>query len=191
MVPNPELGQPQPGQKTLHVWSKPIEEGAATTTAADGATTPSNQRPSISEAVSTITKEDFANIANTPCARQGLLTGIATGAGLGGLRFVLRGSHDCQIFPRHTSPAGVLTGFIGNATKSANWAVGFFLLGSIGSFEYCQYLRRSERIQMKRHIEVVSENRREQQRKLVEAKKEQIRLEKERKAAEKSWYKFW
>lgn len=44
---------------------------------------------------------------------------------------------------------------------------------------------------MKRHIEVVSENRREQQRKLVEAKKEQLRLEKERKAAEKSWYKFW
>ena len=88
MASNPENGQPQPGQKTLHVWSKPVEEGANPTEAA----TPSNQRPTISEAVSTIKTEDFANIANTPCARQGLLTGIATGAGVGGLRFVLRGS---------------------------------------------------------------------------------------------------
>lgn len=66
-----------------------------------------------------------------------------------------------------------------------------FVLGSTASYEYCQYLRRAERIQMKRHIEVVSENKRELARKAVEEKKEQIRLEQERIAAQKPWYKFW
>ena len=75
--------------------------------------------------------------------------------------------------------------------KSTNWAVGFFLLGSIASYEYCQYLRRAEKIQMKRHIEVVNEGRREQARKMMETQKENQRLENERKAPEKSWYKFW
>lgn len=166
--PQPELlpqSQPQPGEKTLHVWSKPIENESATE---NGATKP-NARPTITEAVSMIKKDDFANIANTPCARQGFVTGIASGAGLGGLKFVIQG----------------------NATKAANWAVGFFVLGSMASYEYCQYLRRVERRQMKRQIEVVTENRREQAKKLMEARKEHQRLEAERKAAERPWYKFW
>lgn len=89
MASNPGDGQPQSGQKTLHVWSKPIEEGEDG--AKGDATTPSNGRPTISDAVGMIKKEDFTNIQNTPCARQGLLTGIATGAGVGGLRFVVKG----------------------------------------------------------------------------------------------------
>lgn len=45
---------------------------------------------------------------------------------------------------------------------------------------------------MKRHIEVVSENKREQARKAAEGKKEQLQLEQERMAAaQKPWYKFW
>lgn len=44
---------------------------------------------------------------------------------------------------------------------------------------------------MKRQIEVVTENRREQAKKLMEARKEHQRLEAERKAAERPWYKFW
>lgn len=44
---------------------------------------------------------------------------------------------------------------------------------------------------MKRQIEVVSETRREQAKKLMDAKREHLRLEAERKAAEKPWYKFW
>ena len=74
-------GAPQdPNHKTVNVWSKPITEQDAT-----------GSQPTISEAVSTIKPEDFANIGNTPCARNSLLTGIGAGFGLGGLRFVLGG----------------------------------------------------------------------------------------------------
>jgi cytochrome c oxidase assembly protein subunit 20 len=90
MASNQDDGQPKPGEKTLHVWSKPIEQNEATAGGDNGATS-TNSRPTISEAVSMIKKDDFANVANTPCARQGFITGIASGAGIGGLRFVLRG----------------------------------------------------------------------------------------------------
>ncbi|OAQ66422.1 hypothetical protein VFPPC_14334 [Pochonia chlamydosporia 170] len=168
MAPNIENAQPDPNQKTLHVWSKPIEQLEQPDNQGNDKNT-NNGRPTISDAVGMIKTEDFANVHNTPCARQGFLTGIATGAGFGGLRFVLKG----------------------NAVNAANWAVGMFVLGSTASYEYCQYLRRAERIQMKRHIEVVSENKRELARKAAEEKKEQIRLEQERIAAQKPWYKFW
>ncbi|POR36139.1 Cytochrome c oxidase protein 20, mitochondrial [Tolypocladium paradoxum] len=169
MAPNSENEPPNPSQKTLHVWSRPVEQrDGQQQQQQDGSGTP-NARPTITDAVSMIKKEDFANVASTPCARQGFLTGIASGAGLGGLKFVLHG----------------------NANKAANWAVGMFVLGSVASYEYCQYQRRSERTQMKRHIEVVSENRREQARKAAEEKREQLRLEQEREAAQKPWYKPW
>ncbi|KAL6400720.1 Cytochrome c oxidase protein 20, mitochondrial [Ilyonectria robusta] len=98
--PQPELlpqSQPQPGEKTLHVWSKPVENEAATE---NGATKP-NARPTITEAVGMIKKDDFANIANTPCARQGFVTGIASGAGLGGLKKCDQG---CQLGRRILRP---------------------------------------------------------------------------------------
>lgn len=44
---------------------------------------------------------------------------------------------------------------------------------------------------MKRHIEVVSENRREQARRLAEERKEQLLLDKDTQAAAKPWYKLW
>ncbi|EWG43067.1 hypothetical protein FVEG_04698 [Fusarium verticillioides 7600] len=169
MASNPQEGQPMPGDKTLHVWSKPIEQNEATTVNGEHGATPTNNRPTISEAVSMIKKDDFANVANTPCARQGFITGIASGAGVGGLRFVLKG----------------------NPGSAANWAVGMFVLGSMASYEWCQYLRREERRQMKRHVEVVSENRREQARKIQEARREHDKLEAEKKAAGKPWYKVW
>ncbi|KAF4957709.1 hypothetical protein FGADI_2948 [Fusarium gaditjirri] len=168
MASNPQQdGQPMPGDKTLHVWSKPIEQNEATTVNGEHGPVPSNNRPTISEAVSMIKKDDFTNVANTPCARQGFITGIASGAGIGGLRSE------------------------GNPGSAANWAVGVFVLGSMASYEWCQYLRREERRQMKRHIEVVSENRREQARKIQEARREHDRLEAEKKAAVKPWYKVW
>ena len=151
-----------PNQKTLNVWSKPIDEQDAANP---------HRHPTIADAVSTIKMDDFANVANTPCARNGLLTGIASGFGVGGLRFILSGK-------------------IG---KSTNWAAGFFVLGSVASYEYCQYLRRCERRQMKRHIEVINEGRKEQAKKRAEEKWEQHRTaEAERQAeAQKRWYKFW
>lgn len=47
--------------------------------------------PSITEAVKTIKSDDFLSVTQTPCARNGFLTGIASGAGIGGLRYVMRG----------------------------------------------------------------------------------------------------
>ena len=96
MAPNSENEPPNPSQKTLHVWSKPVEQQDKAQSLPgqeqqDGSGTP-NARPTISDAVSMIKTEDFATVATTPCARQGFLTGIASGAGLGGLKFVLQGA---------------------------------------------------------------------------------------------------
>ncbi|KAI9902014.1 hypothetical protein N3K66_003831 [Trichothecium roseum] len=164
--PNQAGGFPNPGpnDKTLHVWSKPVEEADA-----KKGGTRSNNDLSISDAVSMIKPEDFTNVQNTPCARTGLLTGIGAGFGIGGVRFLTSG----------------------NIGKSTNWAVGIFLLGSIASYEYCQYQRRAEKLQMKRHIEVVNQGRREQAKKMMEAQKEKQRAEMEQKVAQKTWYKFW
>lgn len=74
-----------PNQKALNVWAKPVDQH-------DGAATNPNRQPTITEAVSTIKPEDFKSVANTPCARNGFLTGIASGFGVGGLRFILTGS---------------------------------------------------------------------------------------------------
>jgi cytochrome c oxidase assembly protein subunit 20 len=95
MAPTNDNERPNPNEKVLHVWSKPIEEGdhvpgnQGLDKNPDG--TP-NSQSAFSEAVSMIKKEDFTNIANTPCARQGLLTGIGAGAGFGGLKFVIQGT---------------------------------------------------------------------------------------------------
>lgn len=92
MAPTNDNERPNPNEKVLHVWSKPIAEGDQVPESAknpDG--TPASQT-AFSAAVSMIKKEDFTNIANTPCARQGLLTGIGAGAGLGGLKFVIQGT---------------------------------------------------------------------------------------------------
>lgn len=81
---------PGAGEKTLHVWSEPT--GVSTDEAQPTATQPVAV-PSLSEIVGSIKKDDFSDVFKTPCARQGALTGIAVGAGAGGLRFVLRGAH--------------------------------------------------------------------------------------------------
>lgn len=77
-----------PNQKTLNVWSKPVGEQDAANP---------NRQPTIADAVSTIKAEDFKNVANTPCARNGLLTGIASGFGVGGLRFILSGTSSSSL----------------------------------------------------------------------------------------------
>ena len=79
---------------------------------------------------------------------------------------------------------------LGTPLKAANWAVGGFITGATVGFERCQYLRRLERLSMKRIVEVHQSD--------VEEKK-RIKVEEERKRAEaeaaerakKAWYKFW
>ena len=93
MAPNivdaPQNADSNPGQKTLHVWSKSIEQPDGQ---GQSEANSHNARPTISEAVSMIKADDFTNVHNTPCARQGFLTGIAAGAGVGALKFVLKGA---------------------------------------------------------------------------------------------------
>lgn len=92
---NSDNGQPGPNQKTLHVWSKPIEQNDQVPGSPDVGSRPDGSKTDtkspISQAISMIKAEDFTNVAGTPCARQGFITGIASGAGIGGLKFVLRG----------------------------------------------------------------------------------------------------
>lgn len=92
MAPTNDNERPNPNEKVLHVWSKPIAEGDQVPESAKNPDGTPNSQTAFSAAVSMIKKEDFTNIANTPCARQGLLTGIGAGAGLGGLKFVLQGT---------------------------------------------------------------------------------------------------
>ncbi|OLN96191.1 Cytochrome c oxidase protein 20, mitochondrial [Colletotrichum chlorophyti] len=128
--------------------------------------------PSIGEAVKSIKWEDFLNITQIPCARDGFLTGIASGAGVGGLRYVWRGT----------------------PIKAAHWAVGGFMAGCTVAFEYCQYKRRQERIRMKRTVEVYQETLVEKKRRELEQLKQEHEKKAEEeatKAAQKSWYKFW
>ncbi|KAF6828577.1 mitochondrial cytochrome c oxidase protein 20-like protein [Colletotrichum plurivorum] len=206
-------GVPEGGRKekrTTYLWSRstngPVGENApgSETSAVPGSTEPPAKKldpkefhenfpaggkqpeqqqhggiPSISEAVKTIKTEDFLTVSQTPCARDGFLAGIASGAGLGALKYVFRArnldySHE-----------------IGTPLKAANWAVGGFLMGSIASFEYCQYQRRQERVRMKRTVEVYQETMAEKRAREAEAL-EKRRLEEEAvKASQRAWYKFW
>ncbi|KAF4810803.1 Cytochrome c oxidase assembly protein COX20 [Colletotrichum siamense] len=148
---------PKPDPKDFQA-NFPVQEGAAA------------QKPTTAwEVVKNIKSEDFTTFAQAPCARDGLLTGIAAGFVVGGLRLVFKGT-------------------IG---KASNWAVGSFLLGAAGRHEYCQYERLQERIRMKRTVEVYQETMAEKRRKEAAAALEQKKAEEAVKASQKAWYKFW
>lgn len=55
-----------------------------------------NKRATVGEAVKTIKAEDFTRLHQAPCTREGLLTGIGSGAAIGFLRYIAGGT--C-IFP--------------------------------------------------------------------------------------------
>ncbi|KAH7029128.1 uncharacterized protein B0I36DRAFT_128643 [Microdochium trichocladiopsis] len=131
-----------------------------------------NQRPTFTEGVQSIKSEDFLKIHKMPCARSGLMTGIAAGAVVGMGRFV----------------------FGARIGKATNWAFGSFLLGSIVQWEVCQYHVRQEKAGMARVIEVMDRKQAEKKAQAQEAAARR-RREAEEKAkeeeAKKRWYKFW
>ncbi|SPO03288.1 uncharacterized protein DNG_05970 [Cephalotrichum gorgonifer] len=164
-----------PNSKKLHIWGRPLENAPPPTAAEDKAALsgdnfqqnfPEATGASLSEAVKTIKPEDFLEVHKSACGRQGLMTGIVLGALTGGLRFVWKGA------PR----------------TAANWAVGGFFTGSVLGFERCHYLRRLERISMKRIVEVHQADVAEKKRLKDEADKKKLA---EQEAAKKAWYKFW
>ncbi|KAJ6786468.1 hypothetical protein PWT90_06506 [Aphanocladium album] len=172
MAGNDPSNEPQGLTLPNSVSGKPVQ--AAWSTPLQAADDPDNktgskQRPTISDAVASIKTEDFANVASTPCSRNGFLTGIVTGAAAGGLKIILRA----------------------NWASAANWAVGMFVMSATASYEYCQYNRRTEKRNMKRAVEVHAENQRLQAQKMAEKRELARKLEEERKAAERRWYKFW
>ncbi|CAE6415664.1 unnamed protein product [Rhizoctonia solani] len=85
---------------------------------ADGTvTTPAAGTSRTLEAIKRIDPvQDFKRIPSMPCARESLMYGIGTGAGIGGIRFI--------------SSRSILT--------SCHWAVGTFVLVSSFSWYTCR-----------------------------------------------------
>ncbi|TFK80096.1 hypothetical protein K466DRAFT_504494 [Polyporus arcularius HHB13444] len=76
-------------------------------------------------------KEAF-KINEIPCARNSLLSGIASGVGI-----------------------GVIRGLSSSAFVASNWAMGTFVLISLGSWTICQKNRADERRRMQQVIEAI------------------------------------
>ncbi|KAG9303963.1 hypothetical protein G9A89_005873 [Geosiphon pyriformis] len=100
----------------------------------------SSEESKTKEAVKTLKSlnyEDFKNIGKIPCARQSFLYGIMAGAVVGGIRYFYKG----------------------NVSSASNWAVGSFLLSSIGIWETCRLKKRREYTQFKTIVEEARETR--------------------------------
>ncbi|KAH7927778.1 hypothetical protein BV22DRAFT_1006240 [Leucogyrophana mollusca] len=74
--------------------------------------------------------DDFQRIGEIPCARNSLLSGIASGAGVGVIRAMSAGP------------------FV-----ASNWAVGTFMLISLGTWTVCQNNIEAERRRLQRVVE--------------------------------------
>ncbi|CEL62531.1 hypothetical protein RSOLAG1IB_04887 [Rhizoctonia solani AG-1 IB] len=96
---------------------------------ADGTvTTPAAGTSRTLEAIKRIDPlQDFKRIPSMPCARESLLYGIGTGAGIGGIRFI--------------SSRSILT--------SCHWAVGTFILVSSFSWYTCRSALSKEQMVMR------------------------------------------
>ncbi|TFK52211.1 hypothetical protein OE88DRAFT_1611180, partial [Heliocybe sulcata] len=81
----------------------------------------------VKEAVSV---NDLSRIGEMPCTRTSLLNGIAAGAGV-----------------------GVVRGLSAGPFVASNWAVGTFMLISIGTWTICQRNRNEERKRIQTVIE--------------------------------------
>ncbi|KAK8038287.1 hypothetical protein PG994_015054 [Apiospora phragmitis] len=141
----------------------PADANAAPQTEAGGG----NKRPTVSEGLKTIKRDDWFKIHQIPCAREGFMTGIATGFVTGSGRLI----------------AG------GTLSKGLNWGVGGFLISSLVGWEYCQAMRRKEKAAMARVVEVMDRKKAEKMKRAEEAAKK--RKEAAEKEAANRWYKFW
>ncbi|KAL7619851.1 hypothetical protein AAE478_010396 [Parahypoxylon ruwenzoriense] len=128
--------------------------------------------PSIKEGIQSIKSDDFLSVHKIPCARQGFMTGIASGAVVGMGRY-LKG---------------------GPVPKAANWAFGAFFIGCIAQWEYCRAQRSNERAAIARVVEVMDRKQAEKKAKAVEEarlKEEAAERARQEAVARRSWYKFW
>ncbi|OSD07447.1 hypothetical protein PYCCODRAFT_1463703 [Trametes coccinea BRFM310] len=87
----------------------------------------------VKEAVKRISvRDDLSHINEIPCARNSLLSGIASGVGIGFIR-----------------------GMSGSVFLACNWAVGTFMLISLGSWTICQRNREEERRRLQQVMEAI------------------------------------
>ncbi|KAK7935872.1 hypothetical protein PG985_001367 [Apiospora marii] len=128
-----------------------------------------NKRPTITEGFKTIKQDDWFKIHQIPCAREGFMTGIATGFVTGFGRLI----------------AG------GRIPKALNWGVGGFLISSLVGWEYCQAVRRKEKAAMARVVEVMDRKKAEKMQQAEEAAKRRKAAAEKAKEEAKRWYKFW
>ncbi|ORY68250.1 uncharacterized protein BCR38DRAFT_320380, partial [Pseudomassariella vexata] len=124
--------------------------------------------PTISDGIKTIKTEDFLAVHRIPCAREGFMTGIGSGAVVGGLRYV-RGAQIPSV---------------------ANYAVTAALVGMVVQWEFCQYQRIQERAAMARVVEVIDRKQAEKQQRAEEAALRRAERAAQE-AAQKSWFRFW
>lgn len=82
--------------------------------------------------------------------------------------------------------------------KSANLAVGVFVVGSLAGYEYCWFKIRQSRANMRRAVEVMQAKqldervrKAEEARKAKQQQEEQERVKAQEEAARRRWYKFW
>lgn len=73
----------------LSLKSRPIPEGVDP-----------NTRATLSEAIKTVKPEDVLTLHQTPCAREGLLTGFGSGFAAGFLRYIVGGEFFCVVVLR-------------------------------------------------------------------------------------------
>ncbi|KAI0712470.1 hypothetical protein C8Q76DRAFT_734819 [Earliella scabrosa] len=77
-------------------------------------------------------RDDLNRINEIPCARTSLLSGIASGAGI-----------------------GVIRGMSASVFVASNWAVGTFMLISLGTWTICQRNRAEERRRIQQVVEAI------------------------------------
>ncbi|KAL8991335.1 MAG: hypothetical protein Q9177_000208 [Variospora cf. flavescens] len=112
----------------------------------------SKQQPTnagLFDALRSIQLGDFGEVHKKPCTREGFLTGIAAGFGIGGIRAIL----GAPIF------------------TACSWAVGAFVFGSFAMHEYCQQKRRMEKAGIQRINAALDEKKVELERKREEIRK--------------------
>ncbi|KAF3934326.1 hypothetical protein ABW19_dt0209077 [Dactylella cylindrospora] len=138
-----------------------------------GQVPPKSQDISFSGAVDLINTESFTNVHKAPCARQALMTGIASGFAFGGVKLVLRAP----------------------MWNACTWATGMFCLTSTVIWEACRWKRGNERDGMIRAMQIMEYKAKERERKVAEKQEvERVRKEEEekvRKEAERRWWRVW
>ncbi|KAI4127233.1 MAG: hypothetical protein LQ338_003309 [Usnochroma carphineum] len=160
----------QPAGKTYDTFNYPATpENVSSLPGANGPKAIKQQPTSagLLDGLKSISLEEFKEVHKKPCTREGFLTGIGAGFGVGGIRAILGGKFaaDPTMLPlcALTVTAPVYT--------ACNWAVVAFAFGSFAMHEYCQRKRKMEKAGIQRINAALNEKKVEQEKKREEQRK--------------------